>query len=84
MLIVVAGLSFTSCKKAGIDPVLSCNKAAEEFSSKLIAFAFAPTKASCETYVDAAKQYLKSCTALTATERREAEKDLNDTNCNDF
>lgn len=81
LLIVLLALSFSSCKKLGVDPVKSCESATEDFTTALFSYAFTPTQKSCEAYIDATKAYLKSCVNLTATERKEVEKDLDDTDC---
>ncbi len=84
LIIVLLALSFSSCKKLGVDPVKSCEDATEDFSTALVSFAFAPTEKNCNAYLDATKAYLKSCANPTAAEKREVEDELDNTDCKDL
>jgi hypothetical protein len=81
LIIVLLALSFSSCKKLGVDPLKTCEQATEDFTTALFTFALSQTQKNCENYIDATKSYLKSCANLTATERKEVEKDLDNTDC---
>lgn len=79
MVFIVNG----SCKKIVADPLLSCEKAAANFSEAATAFINDLTNTKkCEAYKAAGSAAINSCPDFTAADKAEIQKALKDISCN--
>ena len=84
ILIFLIAFSYSSCKKATVDPAVKCENAATKFSETYVALALNPSKTACNNMKSAATTFLKDCPSLTAAEKKDAQDSIDQIDCSDF
>jgi hypothetical protein len=81
LLCLVMG-SYSSCKKAVVDPLASCEKASEAFSAATSDyFANINDVKKCQAFVSSAQNLLKNCPTLNLADKKAAEASIASVKC---
>ncbi len=82
VLIALALLSFSSCKKTKDALTYNCDELANDFITTYQAYLMNPTQENCEAFVQAFDDYLDGCgTSLTPAQRQEYQDAVDAVDC---